>query len=78
MAYLSDIEIAQACKMRPIYEIAAKAGIPEEYVEPYGKYKAKIDLAMMRDESRKRERLKPGNFKEHIGRLSRERENKRK
>ncbi len=57
MGYLSDIEIAQQCKMRPIYEIAAKAGIPEEYVEPYGKYKAKIDLAMMRDESRKNGRL---------------------
>jgi formate--tetrahydrofolate ligase len=57
MGYLSDIEIAQQCEMRPIYEIAAKAGIPEEYVEPYGKYKAKIDLAMMRDESRKNGRL---------------------
>ena len=57
MGYLSDIEIAQRCEMRPIYEIAAKAGIPEEYVEPYGKYKAKIDLAMMRDESRKNGRL---------------------
>ena len=57
MGYLSDIEIAQQCELRPIYEIAAKAGIPEEYVEPYGKYKAKIDLAMMRDESRKNGRL---------------------
>jgi len=38
----TDIEIAQSCKMRPIYEVAAKAGIPESWVEPYGKYKAKI------------------------------------
>ncbi len=38
----SDIEIAQSCKLRPIYEIAAKAGIPEDWVEPYGHYKAKV------------------------------------
>ena len=43
MAYLNDLEIAQKCEMRPIYEIAKKAGIDEKYVEPYGKYKAKID-----------------------------------
>ena len=39
---LTDIEIAQATKLRPIQEIAAKAGIPADWVEPYGKYKAKI------------------------------------
>ncbi len=38
----TDIEIAQSCEMRPIYEVAAKAGIPESWVEPYGKFKAKI------------------------------------
>ena len=38
----TDIEIAQSCEMRPIYEVARKAGIPESWVEPYGKYKAKI------------------------------------
>ena len=43
MAYLTDLEIAQKCEMRPIYEIAKKARIDEKYVEPYGKYKAKID-----------------------------------
>ena len=53
MAVLSDIEIAQQCKMRPIYEIAEKAGIPADLVEPYGKYKAKIDLSLMCDESKK-------------------------
>ena len=47
MAYLSDIEIAQQCKMQPITEIAKKAGINEDYLEQYGKYKAKIDLALM-------------------------------
>ncbi|MGE5329281.1 MAG: formate--tetrahydrofolate ligase [Deltaproteobacteria bacterium] len=40
----SDIEIAQGVKMKPISEIAETAGIPDEYIEPYGKYKAKIDL----------------------------------
>ena len=38
----TDIEIAQSCEMRPIYEVARKAGIPESWVEPYGKFKAKI------------------------------------
>ena len=53
MAFLSDIEIAQQCKMKPIYEIAEKAGIPADYVEPYGKYKAKIDLAYLRENTNK-------------------------
>ncbi|MBP5631430.1 MAG: formate--tetrahydrofolate ligase [Clostridia bacterium] len=53
MAFLSDIEIAQQCKMKPIYEIAEKAGIPADYVEPYGKYKAKIDLAYLRENKNK-------------------------
>ena len=39
----SDIEIAQAATMQPITEIAAKAGILEEELELYGRYKAKID-----------------------------------
>jgi formate--tetrahydrofolate ligase len=41
---LSNIEIAQHATMRPIDEIAAKLGIPDEAVSPYGKYKAKIAL----------------------------------
>ena len=40
---LSDIEIAQAAKPQKITEIAKKAGIPEDVLEPYGAYKAKID-----------------------------------
>ncbi len=40
----SDIEIAQAAKMQPIREIAAKAGIAEEFLEYYGPYKAKVRL----------------------------------
>jgi len=47
MQYKSDIEIAQSVQMRPISEIAAKVGIGEEYLEPYGKYKAKINLSLM-------------------------------
>ena len=49
MAYLSDIEIAQKCEMKPIAEIAKAAGIDEKYWEPYGHYKAKIDPALLRD-----------------------------
>jgi len=41
---LSDIEIAQAAKMLPIEQIAGKLGIDTEYIEQYGKYKAKISL----------------------------------
>ena len=39
---LTDIEIAQACKMKPIVEVAKKAGLNEYDLELYGKYKAKI------------------------------------
>ena len=41
MAHLTDIEIAQQAKMLPIAEIAAVAGIDADFLEPYGKYKAK-------------------------------------
>lgn len=43
----SDIEIAQECKLRPIGEIAALAGIPDEYIEQYGRYKAKVELDLL-------------------------------
>ena len=43
---LSDIELAQACKMKTIIELAADSGIPEEYLESYGKYKAKLNLEL--------------------------------
>jgi len=49
MAYLTDIEIAQACQKRPITEIAKAAGIDEEYLEQYGKYKAKVDYQFLKD-----------------------------
>jgi len=40
----ADIDIAQAATMQRISEIAAGLGIPDEFVEPYGRYKAKISL----------------------------------
>lgn len=43
---LSDIEIAQQAKLRPITEIAAQLGILPEELEPYGKYKAKVSLSV--------------------------------
>ncbi|EOQ35462.1 formate--tetrahydrofolate ligase [Butyricicoccus pullicaecorum] len=39
---LTDIEIAQNCKMQPITEVAAKAGLSADDLELYGKYKAKL------------------------------------
>ena len=48
MAVLSDIEIAQAHEMKKITEIAANAGIDENHLELYGKYKAKLDLTEIR------------------------------
>ncbi|MGX8729214.1 MAG: formate--tetrahydrofolate ligase, partial [Lachnospiraceae bacterium] len=47
MAYLTDIEIAQSSEMLEIGEIAAKAGIPEDALERYGRHKAKIDLSLL-------------------------------
>lgn len=44
----TDIEIAQECTMEPITAIAEKAGIPDEYLEQYGKYKAKIDYNFLK------------------------------
>ncbi|MBQ2934228.1 MAG: formate--tetrahydrofolate ligase [Clostridia bacterium] len=52
MAYLSDIEIAQQCEMKPITEIAKKAKVDEKYIEQYGKYKAKIDLSLLNETNR--------------------------
>ncbi|MGI6722366.1 MAG: formate--tetrahydrofolate ligase [Anaerovoracaceae bacterium] len=49
MGYKSDIEIAQANEMKRISEIAAEAGIDEDYVEYYGRYKAKIDYNILKD-----------------------------
>ena len=53
MAWLSDIEIAQQCEMKPIMEIAKRAHVDEKYVEQYGRYKAKIDPALIDETDRK-------------------------
>jgi len=53
MSYKSDIEIAQSVKMKHIKEIAQTAGIDEKYLEQYGNYKAKVDLSILNDKSKK-------------------------
>ena len=57
MAYLSDIEIAQAAKMSYIGDIAKTAGIDDKYLEPYGKYKAKVDYSLLNESTRKNGKL---------------------
>ncbi|MDR1900109.1 MAG: formate--tetrahydrofolate ligase [Treponema sp.] len=53
---MTDIEIAQRAVLRPIAEIAARLGLPPERVEPYGRFKAKIDWKLVRDPSPRRAR----------------------
>lgn len=53
MAYLTDIEIAQGCKMKHIRDIAAAAHVDEKYIEQYGNHKAKIDLSLLSETDRK-------------------------
>ena len=48
----TDIEIAQSAEMKPITEIAATAGVDEKYLEQYGKYKAKVDYALLKESDR--------------------------
>ena len=44
----TDLDIARAATLKPIAEIATRAGIPADALEPYGKYKAKIGLDFIR------------------------------
>ena len=53
MEYKTDIEIAQACEKEKITAVAERAGIPEEYLELYGNYKAKIDYKFLKDNADK-------------------------
>ena len=53
----SDIQIAQAAKLSPIREVAAKLGIEEDDLELYGKYKAKIPLNLIDEEKIKKSKL---------------------
>lgn len=57
MQYKSDIEIAQGAAMRPITEIARTAHVDEKYIEQYGRYKAKIDPALLKETQHKDGRL---------------------
>ena len=54
---MTDIEIAQNCIMRPITEIAAKAHVDEQYLEQYGRYKAKVDPKLLTETDRKNGKL---------------------
>ena len=45
----SDIEIAQEAEMLPISEVAERAGLTEDMIEPYGRYKAKVDIHSLAD-----------------------------
>ena len=51
MAFKTDIEIAQETTMQPITEVAKAAGIDEKYLEQYGKYKAKVDYSILKEET---------------------------
>ena len=51
--YKSDIQIAQEAEMLPISEVAARAGLSEEMLEPYGRTKAKVDIHSLNDLPRK-------------------------
>src|SRR3989338_3572115 len=55
----SDLEIAQAARLKPIVEIAKKIGIREDELELYGRYKAKISLSVL-------DRLKDKPFGKYI------------
>ena len=44
---MTDLQIARATPLRPIAEIAARLGIPADLLEPYGRYKAKLPLALI-------------------------------
>ena len=53
MEIKSDIQIAQETEMADIREIAAAAGIEEKYLEPYGRYKAKVDYNLLEEKKDK-------------------------
>ncbi|MBH9580240.1 formate--tetrahydrofolate ligase [Staphylococcus felis] len=53
MSHLSDLEIANQSTLKPITEIASKAGISEDALEQYGHYKAKIDISKIQTKGNK-------------------------
>ena len=57
MSFPSDLEIAQSCKMQHINDIAAKLNIAVDDLEHYGKFKAKLPLALINEEAIKKNKL---------------------
>ena len=53
----SDIEIARSIRMKKITEVAAETGIPQDMVEPYGHYMAKVPESLADDEKARKHRL---------------------
>ena len=49
MEHPTDIQIAQQAELLPIAAVAEQAGIEQRYLEQYGRYKAKIDPAILND-----------------------------
>ena len=56
-AYKSDIEIAQSVTLEHIKTVAERAGVSDKYLEQYGNYKAKVDLALLSESQRKNGKL---------------------
>ncbi len=57
MGFKSDIEIANECEMENIKDIAKKIGLSEDDIEPYGKYKAKVDYNILNNSRGKNGKL---------------------
>lgn len=57
MTFKSDIEIAQEAKLRDIREIAEKLGLTDNDLELYGKYKAKVNYNLLKNNNRKKAKL---------------------
>lgn len=53
----TDLDIAQACEMEPIRQIAEKVGVDESVLEPYGHYKAKLPLSLIDESKWKKSKL---------------------
>lgn len=53
----TDLDIAQACEMKPIREIAGQIGVRESDLEPYGHYKAKLPLSLIDEAKWKKSKL---------------------
>ena len=57
MTFKTDIEIAQSCELKHIDEIAKAAHVDEKYIEHYGRYKAKVDLSLLKETDRSEGKL---------------------